>query len=251
MPPVNRTRRSSVLAENGLVARLTDAVADDANAAATQLALAMSAAKLGEWTWNAKTDVLTGSTRAAEIVGLPADGGVTRSALRALVPPGHAEPVRAEIASALAARKEFAVVFPIQGRDRTVWVAVNGVGVFGANGEVTGMAGVVQDVTAQREGEANLRAREAQLRLISTDAPVILSHWSVDNRLLFASRAFAQRWQKEPEELVGKAIREILGEDAWLTVKSKVERVLAGHPVTMELEIPYVGIGPRFMRISY
>jgi PAS domain S-box-containing protein len=250
MPPVNasRLRNDAPDIAAGVRQRESSGAAADP---AQRLALAMSAAQLGDWAWDAQTDVLTGSTRAAEIVGLPADGGVTRAALRALVPPEEAAQARERIAAAVEQRREFDVEFSIQRADHVVWVAVRGRGLYGTDGGIIGMAGVVQDITARRLADATLRAQEAQLRLISTNAPVILSHWSATNRLLFASRAFADRWQKSPEQLVGRAIPEILGAEAWAAVKPHVERVLAGEAVTFEQEIPYDGIGPRFMRVSY
>ncbi len=103
----------------------------------------------------------------------------------------------------------------------------------------------------RRRQSASPEPIAAQLRLIGTNAPVILSHWSVDNRLLFASRAFADRWEKAPEELVGQSVADVLGAEAWAAIQPHVARVLAGETVTFEMEIPYAGFGRRFMRVSY
>jgi PAS domain S-box-containing protein len=53
------------------------------------------------------------------------------------------------------------------------------------------------------------------------------------------------------EEIVGKSIVEIMGKEAFETIRPYVEKVLSGQRVEYETEIPYQGVGSRFMHVVY
>lgn len=96
------------------------------------------------------------------------------------------------------------------------------------------------------------RARaKGALQLFVNDAPVILSYFDRDSRVVFANRAFASRWGFDPAAMVGKHIVEVLGPDAYDVVRPHIENVLSGQPVQFEAELPYIGLGRRFVRASY
>src|SRR5689334_18634316 len=97
---------------------------------AARLNLAMAAAQLGEWSWDAATDLLRGSARAAEILGVPVDLPLTRTAFREFIRPEDSARNRALIAQALAERREFELEFPVRREHRQVWVAIRGRGVY-------------------------------------------------------------------------------------------------------------------------
>jgi PAS domain S-box-containing protein len=126
----------------------------------------------------------------------------------------------------------------------------------GIAGEITGVIGVFHDVTARRlekpaTNENGNPGSEMELRLISAAAPAVLSHWDRDNRLVFASRAFAERWNVPPEALYGKTVAEILGDEAFEAIRGYIDRVLAGEQVAFEIEVPYTRIGMRYIQASY
>jgi len=54
-----------------------------------------------------------------------------------------------------------------------------------------------------------------------------------------------------PEDLVGKKIADVIGQEAFQTILPHVNAVLAGHHVEYEAEVPYKDIGPRFMHVTY
>jgi PAS domain S-box-containing protein len=89
------------------------------------------------------------------------------------------------------------------------------------------------------------------LRLISTNAPIMLTHCSRTNRFLFVNRAYAERFGLEPEEIIGRSIAEIAGEEAVRVIQPYVERVLNGETLSYEAEVPYARLGRRFMRVAY
>ena len=55
----------------------------------------------------------------------------------------------------------------------------------------------------------------------------------------------------EHEDVEGKLIVDIIGEEAFKTILPHVRQVLQGNPVEFERIIQYEGIGPRFVRVFY
>jgi PAS domain S-box-containing protein len=131
------------------------------------------------------------------------------------------------------------------------WVQGNAMQLLDEAGGPAGYIGTLIDVTDRKIAEEKLRAREAQLRLISTNAPINLAHCSRDGRFLFVNRANAERFGCEPEQLIGRTLAEVMGEEAMAAARPWIDRVLAGEAVAYEAEIPYKGVGTRFVHVSY
>jgi len=94
----------------------------------------------------------------------------------------------------------------------------------------------------------SLFEREAEMRLITELLPVYILRCDAQLRYKFVNPAYARRFGKEPEELTGKTIQEVIGEAAYDVTRPHLERLLAGEPVQYEATIPYPGLGPRFVR---
>ena len=71
---------------------------------AERLSLALTAAKLGDWSWDASTDVVTFSERAAEIFQIPPGPHLTWTAMRELLDPADAERAREAVERAIQTR---------------------------------------------------------------------------------------------------------------------------------------------------
>lgn len=54
-----------------------------------------------------------------------------------------------------------------------------------------------------------------------------------------------------PEEIIGKPIVDIIGNEAFETIRPHIEKVLRGERVVYEVEIPYKGAGTRSMLVEY
>ncbi|HEX2490465.1 MAG TPA: PAS domain S-box protein [Blastocatellia bacterium] len=93
--------------------------------------------------------------------------------------------------------------------------------------------------------------KDELLTQITDLTPTLLTRCGRDLRYLFANRATADFFGIAPEEITGKTIREILGEDAFTRILPYIERVLQGERVEFETEITYPAAGRRFMSIAY
>ncbi|HKY91996.1 MAG TPA: ATP-binding protein [Nevskiaceae bacterium] len=115
-----------------------------------RLRIALSAAGLGQWTWDAATDVVTFSERAAEIFGIAPGPVLTWPQMRELLHPDDREPARIAVEDALAWHTDYITQYRLINAPRERWIAVSGRGRYDANGNAVGMVGVVHDRTRER-----------------------------------------------------------------------------------------------------
>lgn len=88
---------------------------------------------------------------------------------------------------------------------------------------------------------------EHQRHAIVDLAPVMLVKCDSAQRYVFANRAYAERLGFSPTAIVGKSIREVLGEPAYETIRVYLEAVLSGRRVEFDVEVPYARVGPRWI----
>ncbi len=117
---------------------------------AQRLSLALQAAGLGEWRWDARQDAVTLSTRAADICGLSHQQGLSRAAMDALVHPEDRPLLTRAVETAVSEGSDYCVEHRLRvgGRDR--WVANSGRAQFDEQGQLLGLLGVLQDVSSHR-----------------------------------------------------------------------------------------------------
>ncbi len=105
--------------------------------------------------------------------------------------------------------------------------------------------------SATQKVQEALRPREREPQPIADAAPVLLTRISRDLRYLFVNRACAQMLGRPAEDIIGQPVVEIIGEEALEKIRPYFEDVLKGERVEYETEIPYQGIAPRLMHVTY
>ncbi|RYD34721.1 MAG: PAS domain S-box protein, partial [Verrucomicrobiaceae bacterium] len=235
--------------------------------AAERLSLALSAGKLGDWSWEAETDVLRMSARTAEIYGVPADAVITRSAMRSLLEEGDRARSLAALRESVRRGQDYSIEYRVNRPDGSrVWVAAKGRPVIDGNGTVTGMLGVVQDITEQKETEEALRDARARVEATLVAAEIGTWRWDITRDVVVADKNLARMFCLPADTLespindffnaVHPADRERLkdsiatamvtadgeletdyrllcGDDSvrWVTARAKVERDARGRPL--------------------
>jgi len=106
------------------------------------------------------------------------------------------------------------------------------------NGAVVFQTSIV-NLTQRKATEATLQEKEAELNLIVTQTPFMLTRCSRDLRYRYVSRAYAEMLGRKAEEISGKAIVEIMGKKGLATIWPYIERVLSGETVSYEALVPY------------
>ena len=139
--------------------------------ASERLKLALTAARLGDWSWDAKTDVVTLSETAARIFGISPGVSITWTKLRELLNEEDREPARLAVEQALARHTDYDIEYRVRHDDRSeVWVSAKGRGIYAGNGSVVGMLGFVQDISIRKANEETLRKQADALRTLNEAA---------------------------------------------------------------------------------
>ncbi|MDQ3205213.1 MAG: PAS domain-containing protein [Pseudomonadota bacterium] len=153
---------------------------EERRASAERLSLALSAADLGDWSWDAASDTVTLSDRAAEAFGIPPGSHMTWTAMQQLVHPADRERVRQEVERVLAERVQYDIQYLLNRSDgRQVWVGVLGRANYDAADQVVGMYGVLQDITDRKGLEELLRSSEERLRLALDAGRMGVWDWNI------------------------------------------------------------------------
>lgn len=138
--------------------------------ATDRLKLALDAARLGDWSWDAKTDVVTMSENAANFFGIPPGPHITWTQMSGLLHEDDRERARTAVETALANRGEYDVEYRVKHVDKSdgwVWVAAKGHGIYDDDGSVVGMMGLLQDISTRKTNEETLREQAEALRTLN------------------------------------------------------------------------------------
>jgi PAS domain S-box-containing protein len=176
---------------------------------AQRFQLALVAADLGDWSWDAASDLFTLGRRASVILGLPAGQQVTWAELRALFHPDDRERARVEIDLALSGHRDYRVECRVnRACGGTRWVAIMGSALYDEHEAVTGMIGVVQDVTERRRREEALldceraaRDEAERLSALKDEFLAIVSHELRSPLAAILGWAHLLRLRRSQEEL--------------------------------------------------
>ena len=120
-----------------------------------------------------------------------------------------------------------------------------------ACGNGIGSLATIRDITERKRTEEAVQNIANQLRLIADTAPVLIAHCDRDSRYKFVNEPYARRFGLRREELIGKKIEDIIGQEAYEPLRPYVERTLAGETVEFESIVPYMQKDPHYMRCAY
>lgn len=95
-----------------------------------------------------------------------------------------------------------------------------------------------QDITERKRMAHLLREKESEFQLIANATPVILNRLSRDLKFVYVNSAFTGMFSLLPEEIIGKPIVDVLGNEAFEAIRPHIEKVLRGERVVYEAEIP-------------
>jgi diguanylate cyclase (GGDEF)-like protein/PAS domain S-box-containing protein len=92
----------------------------------------------------------------------------------------------------------------------------------------------ISQYVQRKRAERAARDSSEELRLFADNVPAMTVSYDADLRCRFASKAYAGFFGFAVEEIIGKHLREILGEEVYTEVNGHFVKVLQGHPVSYQ-----------------
>ena len=90
-----------------------------------------------------------------------------------------------------------------------------------------------EEISEREQAEAALRKSERQLRVITDNIPAYIAYVGMDDlRYSFVNQQFVQNFEVPREEIIGKHIRDIIGESNYRFALEYIERVKSGEPAS-------------------
>ena len=208
-----------------------------------QLVLAQSAARLGVWDRDLRTDVTATSGHYAQLRGLQPDNSeITHKEWLAMIHPDDRERVERDLRECIERThiwdEEFRVVWP----DGSVhWLLAKGQVFLDEEGRPVRMSGASLDVTDRKRIEKELRESEERFRRLFEEGPIGLALVGRDFRLLKVNRAFCQMVGYTEETLLQKSFADITHPDDLASDLGLAERLFRG-------ELPFFKLQKRYMK---
>lgn len=108
------------------------------------------------------------------------------------------------------------------------------------------------DLTELKRTEENLRHREAELKLIADSVPPQISFVDREERYQFVNRRYEERFECPADQICGKTVREVLGEEAYQRVSPYIQQVLTtGQSVAFENTMQYANGRSSHLQVTY
>jgi diguanylate cyclase (GGDEF)-like protein/PAS domain S-box-containing protein len=89
--------------------------------------------------------------------------------------------------------------------------------------------------------ESALRESEERLRLVANNVPALISYVDREHRYRFSNRTYDDWFGIAHEEMQGRTVAEVFGEEAYGRMRQDIERCLAGEAVEFEFAMPEGG----------
>ncbi|HYC02216.1 MAG TPA: PAS domain-containing protein [Azospirillaceae bacterium] len=197
---------------------------------AERLTVAMDAGRLGDWSWDAASGATRLSPRALALFGVDAEVGQSWDRLRDFLAPEDRAAAAESFARALAGADDYAAEFRIIRPDGTqVTVASQGRVQRDASGALTGMVGVLRDVTEERAAAAALRASEAKLAGVLESVSDGFYALDSDWRFTVFNAAAERYFGKSREEVLGRRVWDVYPDARGTIFEERYTPVMEGR----------------------
>jgi diguanylate cyclase (GGDEF)-like protein/PAS domain S-box-containing protein len=129
------------------------------------------------------------------------------------------------------------------------YLSISGNPVFDASGAFTGYRGVGSDITERKQAEQDLRDSVEKLRVFADNVPAMTVSWDENLRCRFANKVFTEFFDLDGRNIIGKHVREVLGEDVYRETEGQFAQVLQGRPVTYQRTSKLANGEPRYIEV--
>ncbi len=116
---------------------------------------------------------------------------------------------------------------------------------------IAGIVATFHDVTELKEAEQKVRDQESQLRLITNSLPVLIAYVDDQEIYRFANATYETWFGVDAKQVVGRTVRDVLGEEAYDQIRKNIHRALSGEEVSWTGTLPYSRGRTRHVQVDY
>ncbi|MBC3775530.1 PAS domain-containing sensor histidine kinase [Pseudomonas sp. SWRI99] len=202
-----------------------------------QLALAATDA-VGTWDWNIAEDRFIADAHFAQLHGVdPAMASQLPISdyLQGVHPEDRAMVARG-IKHCITHGTEYAEEYRLLQPDGELrWAFARGRCYKDHHGRPTRFLGAALDLTERKHTEQALRQSQTELQLIINAMPILISYVDREERFRLNNAAYLDWYGLTPQELYGRTIREVIGEEAYFLRAPYIAEALAGRSCSFSL----------------
>ena len=114
-----------------------------------------------------------------------------------------------------------------------------------------GIAVSITDITDRKLAQDRALNRERELQILTDSLPALISYVDKNERYQFVNKEYEKWFDVNREDLIGRTVRETIGDEAYAVTKAHIDRALAGERFRREQFIPYKGSGGREVSIEF
>ncbi len=111
--------------------------------------------------------------------------------------------------------------------------------------------GIGIDITERKRAEEALHRATDELRIVTESMAAPVTRCSRDLKYVWANKPYADWIGRRADQVVGRPIAEIIGPQAFDRLLPYFDRVLTGQVVRYEEQVPFRGIGLRWITAVY
>ncbi|SNY18226.1 PAS/PAC sensor hybrid histidine kinase [Pseudomonas sp. LAMO17WK12:I6] len=218
-----------------------------------QLALAATDA-VGTWDWDIGEDRFIADAHFAQLHGIdPAHASQLPISdyLQGVHPEDRALIARS-IKHCITHGTEYAEEYRLLKADGELrWVFARGRCYKDHHGRPVRFLGAALDLTERKHTEQALRQSQTELQLIINAMPILISYVDHEERFRLNNAAYLDWYGLTPQELYGRTIREVIGEEAYFLRAPYIAEALAGRPSSFSLYTPHRDGSNRHALMNY
>ncbi|WP_129973272.1 MULTISPECIES: PAS domain-containing sensor histidine kinase [unclassified Pseudomonas] len=218
-----------------------------------QLALAATDA-VGTWDWDIGEDRFIADAHFAQLHGVdPALAGqLPISEYLHGVHPEDRAMIARSIKHCITHGTEYAEEYRLlQANGELRWVFARGRCYKDHHGRPIRFLGAALDLTERKHTEQALRQSQTELQLIINAMPILISYVDHEERFRLNNAAYLDWYGLTPQELYGRTIREVIGEEAYFLRAPYIAEALAGRPCSFSLYTPHRDGSQRHALMNY
>ncbi len=218
-----------------------------------QLALAATDA-VGTWDWDIGEDRFIADAHFAYLHGVAPDHAslLPISAYLQGVHPEDRGMVARSIKHCITFGTEYAEEYRLLQADGTVrWVFARGRCYKDHQGRPARFLGAALDLTERKHTEQALRQSQTELQLIINAMPVLIGYVDHEQRFRLNNSAYLEWYGMTPQELYGKTIRDVLGDEVYAGREDQINAALKGKACSFQTITPHRDGRPRHALMKY